>query len=156
MENKTDIISNIKRRLVNKSLNVEFLILDTCNEIENLCINDIILDNGILYSNSNFGYINLEETINDMDDWYTLEDVVLDMTANDIIQENIFNLSYLSGNDSLTEYYNNENHNLYIDICQWAEEFEEKHKNDFITNGFDYLTTIKDFYEEKKAQILKQ
>jgi hypothetical protein len=34
---------------------------------------------GKLYGNTNWGLINLEETITDTDDWYTIDDVVADL-----------------------------------------------------------------------------
>lgn len=80
------IIENIKN-IVN--LNCGELIvamhgvtLETCSDVHdsNLVITELTTKlNGKLYANSNWGLVNLEDTIADNDDWYTLEDIVKDV-----------------------------------------------------------------------------
>jgi hypothetical protein len=80
-----EIIENIKN-IVN--LNCGELIvakhgvtLETCSDVHdsNLIITKLTTKlNGKLYANSNWGLVNLEDTIADNDDWHTLEDIVKD------------------------------------------------------------------------------
>lgn len=56
--------------------------LDTCddNHDDNLIVTEFTTKiGGKLYGNTNWGLIDLEVTITDDDDWYTLEDIVGDL-----------------------------------------------------------------------------
>jgi copper chaperone CopZ len=88
-EEKMDIqncINNIKTAVNDNGgeliLAMDGITLETCTEEqeENLIVTELITKfGGKLYGNTNWGVINLEETITDLDDWYTLEDVVNDL-----------------------------------------------------------------------------
>ena len=80
------IIENIKS--IVKSNGGELIValhgvtLETCSDVHdsNLVITELTTKfNGKLYANSNWGMVNLEDTIADNDDWYTLEDIVKDI-----------------------------------------------------------------------------
>lgn len=63
-------------------LDMSGIILDTCcdDKEDNLMVTELTTKiNGKLYGNTNWGLIDLEETITDLDDWYTLEDIVGDL-----------------------------------------------------------------------------
>jgi hypothetical protein len=83
-----------KERIINKLKNIvnlhsyELILalhgvtLDTsCDEQDNnLIVTELTTKfNGKLYGNTNWGVINLEDTITDIDDWFTLEDIVDDI-----------------------------------------------------------------------------
>lgn len=79
-------INNIKAAVNDNGgeliLAMDGITLDTCNEEQedNLIVTELTTKfGGKLYGNTNWGVINLEETITDLDDWYTLEDVVNDL-----------------------------------------------------------------------------
>ena len=80
------IIKTITKK-VNKNngeliLDMSGIILDTCCEDkeDSLMVTELTTKiNGKLYGNTNWGLIDLEETITDLDDWYTLEDIVGDL-----------------------------------------------------------------------------
>lgn len=58
-------------------------VLDTADDehLDNLDVSELYVINGKkLYACTNWGYVNLEDTITDMDDWYTLQDIVADLT----------------------------------------------------------------------------
>lgn len=88
-EGKMDIqncINNIKTAVNDNGgeliLAMDGITLETCNEEQedNLIVTELTTKfGGKLYGNTNWGVINLEETITDLDDWYTLEDVVNDL-----------------------------------------------------------------------------
>lgn len=86
MEEIKDIIKGIKKA-VNANggeliLALDGITLDTCCEEkeDNLIVTELTTKmGGKLYGNTNWGLINLEETITDTDDWYTLDDVVTDL-----------------------------------------------------------------------------
>lgn len=86
MEEIKDIIKGIKKA-VNANggeliLALDGITLDTCCEEQedNLIVTELTTKmGGKLYGNTNWGLINLEETITDTDDWYTLDDVVSDL-----------------------------------------------------------------------------
>ena len=86
MEEIKDIINGIKKA-VNANggeliLALDGITLDTCCEEQedNLIVTELTTKmGGKLYGNTNWGLINLEETITDTDDWYTIEDVVADL-----------------------------------------------------------------------------
>lgn len=77
------IIENIKS-IVNQNggeliVTMHGVTLDTCSDAHdsNLVVTKLTTKfNGKLYANSNLGMVNLEDTIADNDDWYTLEDIV--------------------------------------------------------------------------------
>ena len=77
------IIENIKS-IVNQNggeliIAMHGVTLDTCSDAHdsNLVVTELTTKfNGKLYANSNWGMVNLEDTIADNDDWYTLEDIV--------------------------------------------------------------------------------
>lgn len=79
------IIENIKS-IVNQNggeliIAMHGVTLDTCSDVHdsNLVVTELTTKfNGKLYANSNWGMVNLEDTIADNDDWYTLEDIVED------------------------------------------------------------------------------
>jgi hypothetical protein len=90
MKQIIEIIENIKN--IVKSNGGELIIamqgvtfgvtLDTCSDVHdsNLVVTKLTTKkNGKLYANSNWGMVNLEDTIADNDDWYTLEDIVKDI-----------------------------------------------------------------------------
>jgi hypothetical protein len=86
MEEIKDIINGIKKA-VNANggeliLALDGITLDTCCEEQedNLIVTELTTKmGGKLYGNTNWGLINLEETITDTDDWYTIDDVVADL-----------------------------------------------------------------------------
>lgn len=56
--------------------------LKTCSDVHNsnLVVTELTTKfNGKLYANTNWGMVNLEDTIADNDDWHTLEDIVKDV-----------------------------------------------------------------------------
>ena len=60
-------------------LDMSGIILDTCGDDkeDSLIVTELTTKiNGKLYGNTNWGLIDLEETITDLNDWYTLEDIV--------------------------------------------------------------------------------
>ncbi len=63
------------------------IILDTCyvndsgKELDNIAVFTLYSCDDVIFGETNFGCINLEEKINDEDDWYTLEDIVSDPIA---------------------------------------------------------------------------
>lgn len=60
-------------------LDMSGIVLDTCcdDKEDNLMVTELTTKiNGKLYGNTNWGLIDLEETITDLDDWYTLADIV--------------------------------------------------------------------------------
>lgn len=62
-------------------LDLSGIVLDTCcdEQDENLSITELTTKlNGKLYANSNWGLIDIEEKITDLDDWETLVDIVKD------------------------------------------------------------------------------
>lgn len=77
------IIENIKS-IVNQNggeliVAMHGVTLDTYSDAHdsNLVVTELTTKfNGKLYANSNWGMVNLEDTIADNDDWYTLEDIV--------------------------------------------------------------------------------
>lgn len=80
------IIENIKS--IVKSNGGELIValhgvtLETCSDEHdsNLVVTELTTKlNGKLYANSNWGLVNLEDTIADNDDWHTLEDIVKDV-----------------------------------------------------------------------------
>lgn len=80
------IIKYITKRVNNNEgeliLDMSGIILDTCcdDKEDNLMVTELTTKiNGKLYGNTNWGLIDLEETITDLDDWYTLEDIVGDL-----------------------------------------------------------------------------
>ena len=51
-------------------------------ESDNLCVYSLKVNkDGKLYGDTSWGEVNLEEIINDKDDWYTLEDIVIDLMS---------------------------------------------------------------------------
>jgi hypothetical protein len=63
-------------------LDMSGIVLDTCcdDKEDNLMVTELTTKiNGKLYGNTNWGLIDLEETITDLDDWYTLVDIVGDL-----------------------------------------------------------------------------
>lgn len=86
MEEIKNIINGVKKA-VNANggeliLALDGITLDTCCEEQedNLIVTELTTKmGGKLYGNTNWGLINLEETITDTDDWYTIEDVVADL-----------------------------------------------------------------------------
>ena len=83
LEEIAQIISFLKKS-VNKNngeliLDMSGIILDTCCEDkeDSLMVTELTTKiGGSLYGNTNWGLINLEETITDIWDWYTLKDKV--------------------------------------------------------------------------------
>lgn len=80
------IIRYITKRVNNNEgeliLDMSGIILDTCcdDKEDSLMVTELTTKiNGKLYGNTNWGLIDLEETITDLDDWYTLEDIVGDL-----------------------------------------------------------------------------
>ena len=81
-----DIINSINGA-VNKNggeliIALDGITLDTCcdEQEENLIVTELTTKiGGKLYGKTNWGLINLEDTITDIDDWYTLDDVVADL-----------------------------------------------------------------------------
>jgi hypothetical protein len=79
------IIENIKS-IVNQNggeliVAMHGVTLETCSDVHdsNLVVTELTTKfGGKLYANSNWGVVNLEDTIADNDDWYTLEDIVKD------------------------------------------------------------------------------
>lgn len=60
-------------------LSMDGIVLDTCcdEQDDNLMVTELTTKlGGYLYGNTNWGLINLEANITDLDDWYTLEDIV--------------------------------------------------------------------------------
>lgn len=59
--------------------------LDTCyvnddgEELDNIEIFTIYNCDGVLFGETNYGCIDLEDQLKDEDDWYTLEDIVSDI-----------------------------------------------------------------------------
>lgn len=85
-DDKSQIISYIVDRVNHAHGN---LFLDECGTVldtaddehpDNLDVSELHVMNGKLYAYTNWGDINLEDTITDMDDWYTLQDIVADLT----------------------------------------------------------------------------
>jgi hypothetical protein len=78
------IITTIKANISGKSkpfiLDEDGIVLDSCIEDDNITIYSIFKKANVLYCNSNYGELKLIECINDMDDWFTLEDIILDLT----------------------------------------------------------------------------
>jgi hypothetical protein len=75
----TERVNNNEGELI---LDMSGIVLDTCCEDkeDNLMVTELTTKiNGKLYGNTNWGLIDLEETITDLDDWYTLEDIVGDL-----------------------------------------------------------------------------
>ena len=63
-------------------LDMSGIVLDTCcdDKEDNLMVTELTTKiNGKLYGNTNWVLIDLEETITDIDDWYTLADIVGDL-----------------------------------------------------------------------------
>ena len=87
----TNEINHIKRMVSQNGGELEILdregngtTLDTCCETEsdNLCVYSLkVNEDGKLYGDTSWGEVNLEEVINDKDDWYTLEDIVMDLMS---------------------------------------------------------------------------
>ena len=87
--NKTIInISTYIKNIVNEKgknmvLDLDGIVLDTCDEmhIDNLTIYELstFVKQDRLCANTNWGMIDLEIAITDIDDWYTLEDIVTDL-----------------------------------------------------------------------------
>ena len=76
------------KRIVNEEyageviLDMSGILLNTCCEDKEDCLMVTELTtklNGKLYGNTNWGLIDLEETITDLNDWYTLEDIVAEL-----------------------------------------------------------------------------
>lgn len=85
MKEIIEIIENIKRIVKSNGGNLIVALhgvtLDTCSDEHdsNLVVTELTTKfGGKLYANSNWGMVNLEDTITDNDDWYTLEDIVED------------------------------------------------------------------------------
>lgn len=86
MEEIKSIINGIKE-VVNTNggeliIALDGITLDTCCEEQenNLIVTELTTKiGGKLYGNTNWGLINLEETITDIDDWYTIDDMVADL-----------------------------------------------------------------------------
>jgi hypothetical protein len=60
-------------------LDLAGIVLDTCddNHDDNLIVTELTTKiDGKLYGNTNWGLVDLEATITDNDDWYTLEEIV--------------------------------------------------------------------------------
>lgn len=55
------------------------IVLDSCTEECNITVYSIINKSDELYCNTNVGELNLIDCINDIDDWYTLEDIIRDL-----------------------------------------------------------------------------
>lgn len=75
----TERVNNNEGELI---LDMSGIVLDTCcdDKEDNLMITELTTKiNGKLYGNTNWGLIDLEETITDIDDWYTLADIVGDL-----------------------------------------------------------------------------
>jgi hypothetical protein len=75
----TERVNNNEGELI---LDMSGIVLDTCcdDKEDNLMVTELTTKiNGKLYGNTNWGLIDLEETITDLDDWYTLEDIVGDL-----------------------------------------------------------------------------
>lgn len=75
----TKIVNNNEGELI---LDMSGIVLDTCcdDKEDNLMVTELTTKiNGKLYGNTNWGLIDLEETITDPDDWYTLADIVGDL-----------------------------------------------------------------------------
>ena len=77
-------IENIKLMVSENGGVVSFsdtIVLDSCDDENNLEVNEIIYRKGIdksIFIASRFGLYNAEEFITDEDDWFTLEDCVND------------------------------------------------------------------------------
>ena len=66
-------------------LSMDGIVLDTCCDEQdgNLMVTELTTKiDGKLYGNTNWGLIDLEANITDLDDWYTLEDIVGDLYTN--------------------------------------------------------------------------
>lgn len=60
-------------------LDLSGIVLDTCDDDhdDNLIVTELTTKlGGKLYGNTNWGLVDLETTITDDDDWYTLEEIV--------------------------------------------------------------------------------
>ena len=86
MEEMARAIRFIKKRVNDNGgeliLSMDGIILDTCrdDQDDNLMVTELTTKlGGYLYGNTNWGLINLEANISDLDDWYTLEDIVGDL-----------------------------------------------------------------------------
>lgn len=83
MENIITYIKNrVKENNNDLSLGAFGTTLDTHDDmhLENLSIYSLFVFEDKLYGRTNWGLIDLELAITDDDDWYTLEDVVADLT----------------------------------------------------------------------------
>lgn len=81
----TNIKTLVEKYKKNNAVILAFdgITLDTCDDDhdDNLSVYELVLTPSLgkhLYGNTNWGLIDLEETITDEDDWYTLEDVLKD------------------------------------------------------------------------------
>ena len=86
MEEIKDIINGIKEKVNTYGgeliVALDGITLETCcdEQENNLIVTELTTKmGGKLYGNTNWGLINLEETITDTDDWYTIDDVVADL-----------------------------------------------------------------------------
>lgn len=81
-----DIINTIKKIVIEQGgeilLAMDGISLNTCcdEQENNLIVTELTTKiSGLLYGNTNWGLINLENTITDLDDWYTLDDITADL-----------------------------------------------------------------------------
>ena len=92
MKNNIDnTISNIKDKLEEFDPDHKLIVfddgitLDSCyvnsrgDELDNIEIYTICDTDGVLFGETNYGCIDLEDQIEDEDDWYTIEDVINDL-----------------------------------------------------------------------------
>ena len=60
---------------------------DVPNTDENLAVYNLKIQEGVLCGNTNFGFLDLEKTITDEDDWGILEDIVQDLILEPLTDE---------------------------------------------------------------------
>ena len=84
MENIENAVSNLIKYVNEQGGNLDLgmdIVLDTCDDdhTDNLEVSALSINDGELWGKTNWGLINLQETIIYSDDWYTLEDIVRDL-----------------------------------------------------------------------------
>ena len=84
MESIENAVSNLIKYVNVQGGNLDLgmdVVLDTCDDdhTDNLEVSALSVYDGELWGKTNWGLLNLQETIQYSDDWYTLEDIVRDL-----------------------------------------------------------------------------
>lgn len=84
MESIENAVSNLIKYVNVQGGNLDLemdVVLDTCDDdhTDNLEVSALSVYDGELWGKTNWGLLNLQDTIQYSDDWYTLEDIVRDL-----------------------------------------------------------------------------